>query len=306
MSNQLTKGTETYQQLEQEFAIFADKRFAIAVNTGTAALHLSLIALGIGPGDEVIVPDFTFAACAFAVSYTGATPIFVDCNDTLNIDPELIEGKITTRTKAIMPVHIYGRRCNMERVNEIAKRYGLFVVEDVSEAHGVTLGENTVACYSLQSTKIIHAEEGGMIVTDSKELYKKIQYLKNLSNDGTYFHKEIGFNYRMANSQAKLALQSLREFPINRERRMQIESWYQDRIPDQMPPRDVVWVYDTLIPWKGQRGARPFFKPLSSLPMYAQPVGKKAQFYSQFTLFPVTPEMTEGDVTNLTELKKIT
>lgn len=125
---------EWYRELEEQYADFVGHRYGVSVNTGTAALHLSLAALGIGPGDEVIVPDFTMVACAYAVLYTGATPVFVDCKDDLLINEDRIEEKLSFRTKAIMPVHIYGRVCNMKAINDIASRYNLFVIEDACEA----------------------------------------------------------------------------------------------------------------------------------------------------------------------------
>ena len=152
-----------YSKLEKEYAKFCGKKYAVSVNSGTSALHLALVVLGIGKGDEVIVPDFTMAACGFAVAYTGAKVITVDCKDDLTIDETLIEKKITKRTKAIMPVHIYGRLCNMEAINKIAKKYNLYVIEDACEAQGAKgLGKADLTCYSLYQNKIISGEEGGL------------------------------------------------------------------------------------------------------------------------------------------------
>lgn len=255
-----------YKQLEEEFAKFCGKKYAIAVNSGTSALHLALIALGIKEGDEVIVPDFTFIACAFAVSYVGATPVFVDCGDDLCIDPALIEAKITSKTKAIMPVHIYSRTADMKAIMKIAKKYKLKVIEDASEHHAVKLANSDVACYSFQATKQIHCEEGGMLVTDKKRIYDEVNKLKTFYNNGRYHHKKLSFNYRMANSQAELALKSLHDFKgkdwvevIICKNPMQRNSYFK-----HIPP-----------------GVRPFFKPLSSMPMYRQEVGKKARYYSK-------------------------
>ncbi len=201
---------EIYQKLESEFAKFTEKKYAVALNSGTSALHLALLSLGIGKGDEVIVPDLTFVACAFAVTYTGAKPIFVDCDWAMNIDAELIEKKITKKTKAIMVVHLYGRKCHMERIMAIAKKHKLKVIEDVSEAHGVKLSNCDIAVYSLQSSKIINSQEGGILVTNNRNLTETVIHLKGLSNDGKYYHDVVGFNYRMPNATAELALQSLK------------------------------------------------------------------------------------------------
>lgn len=257
---------ETYKQLEEEFAKFTGKKYAVALNSGTSALHLALITLGIKPGDEVIVPDFTFIACAFAVTYVGAIPIFVDCDDTLCIDPKLIEAKITPKTKAIMPVHIYSQNCKMKEIMAIARRHNLKVIEDASEHHAVKLSKSDVACYSLQKTKQIHCEEGGMLVTDKKRIYDEAQKLKTFYNNGRYHHAKLSFNYRMPDSQAKLALESLKNFKgkdwveiILCKTPMERNSYMK-----HMPPN-----------------VRPFFKPLSGMPMYRQEKGKKALYYSR-------------------------
>lgn len=277
-----------YKQLEEKYAKFVGSKFAVSVNSGTAALHLGLLAIGIGKGDEVIIPDFTMAACGFAVSYTGAKPVFVDCKDDLNIDEKLIEAKITKRTKAIMSVHIYGRLCNMKAILRIAKKHKLKVIEDACEAQGAVFESKAdVTCYSFYANKIIHAEEGGICTTDNEEIAKKIGYLKNMafSPEHDYFHREIGFNYRMPESQAKLALQSLKEVKVNLKKRRQ---WEQDMLKihwaNPLPKRDVVWVFDTLHPHDiSDKNSRPFFKPLSSFPMYGGKCkSKNALFYSRF------------------------
>lgn len=267
---------ETYKVLEREFAEWTNYKQAVALNSGTSALHIALLAMGIGEGDEVIVPDFTFASCAFAVSYCGAKPVFVDCDDTLNINVKKIEEKITTRTKAIMAVHIYGRKCNMREIERIAKVYKLYILEDLSEAHGIQ-PSGDIAIYSFQATKIIHAEEGGMLVTDNPYWAEEIRLRKTLANNGDYFHPMIGFNYRMPNSQAELALKSFRDVDKNLKKRREWEKKMIEKYGDDRPERDVVWVFDTFK--DVEEPTRPFFKPLSSLPMY----GGVSQ--SQFALY---------------------
>lgn len=201
-----------YKQLEQEFSKFTGKDYAVALNSGTSALHLALLALGVGKDDEVIVPDFTFVACAFAVSYCGAKPIFVPVKDDFTIDETKIERRLTTKTKVIMPVHIYGHKCNMEAILKIANKYDIKVLEDCSEMHEVKLSDSDVAIYSLQESKQIHCEEGGMLVTNDKKIYDEVNMLKTFYHDGDYNHKKLSFNYRMPESQAKLALKSLKQF----------------------------------------------------------------------------------------------
>ncbi len=255
---------ETYKQLEKEFAKFCGKNYAVALNSGTSALHLALLALGIGKGDEVIVPDFTFVACAFSVSYTGAKPVFVDCKEDFTIDVDMTEKKITKKTKAIMPVHVYSNRCEMEKLIKLAKKYKLKIIEDASEHHGVELSDSDIAIYSFQASKQIHCEEGGILVTDSKEIYDEVNKMKTFYNDGTYYHEKLSFNYRMPNEQAKLALESLKKFNG--------KEWCTTHLCADEKSRDKL-----MLKHKG----RPFFKPLSSLPMYKQPIGKNAKRFSE-------------------------
>lgn len=269
-----------YERLEVEYSKFVGSKFAVSCNSGTSALHLALMAIGVKIGDEVIIPDFTMASCGFAVSYCGATPVFVDCDDTLCMDTSLIEKKITPKTKAIMAVHIYGKLCNMKEIIRIAKKHSLKVVEDACEAQGaVYKSKADITCYSFYENKIIHAEEGGMATTDNKKYADRMNYLKNMAfgDKHDYFHEEIGYNYRMPNSQALLALKSLKDYPKENKRRRKLELEYYGE-----NKLDAVWV----LPFLGEciegRECRPFFKPLSTFPMYG---GKcqspKALWYSK-------------------------
>lgn len=265
---------QAYKQLEQEYAKFVGAKYAVSCNSGTAALHLGLLALGVGKGDEVICPDFTMAACGFAITYTGATPVFVDCADDLNIDVKLIEGKITSKTKAIMAVHVYGRLCNMKEIYRIAKRFNLWIIEDACEAQGAVYKSLAdVTCYSFYQNKIINAEEGGICTTNNMHISNKITYLKNMAFDKkhTYFHKDVGFNYRMPESQAVLALKSLKQYPKNVKKRRRVEAQY-NKMFGMIDIRDAVWVFDMRLPWKEKYkrvdGARHFFRPLSSMPIW--------------------------------------
>lgn len=294
-----------YKQLEKEYARFTGNKYAVSCNTGTSALHLGLLALGIGKGDEVIVPEFTMAACAFAVAYTGAKPVFVDCDDTLNIDVSKIEKKITKRTRAIMPVHIYGRLCNMKEVLRIAKKHKLKVIEDGCEAQGaIYKSQADLTCYSFFKNKIIHAEEGGVVTTDNKKYADKINYLKNMAFDEahTYFHNEIGFNYRMTDSQANMALESLRNVKKNLKRRQEIADLMDGLVPKelQMPKRDVVWVYDVKIPYKQDKFTRHFFKPMSvQTPFKGKYKDLRAHYYSQFMYLQVWEDMNDKEIREL-------
>ena len=203
------------QEFEQAFAHFLGVKHAITTTSGTSALHLALAALRIGPGDEVIVPDFTMIASAFAVLYTGAKPVFVDCDpEIFTLDASKLASVMTQRTKAIMPVHIYGHPVDMDPILAFARERNIAVVEDAAEAHGAaykgrlcgTMG--TVNAFSFYGNKIITTGEGGMVVTDDDELAAHVRSLKDLSHSSTkrFVHEAVGFNYRMTNLQAALGL----------------------------------------------------------------------------------------------------
>jgi perosamine synthetase len=228
-------------QFEQAFAAYCGVSHGIAVCNGTVALHLALTAAGVGKGDEVIVPDFTMISSAFAVCYAGAVPVFVDAEPyTWNIDPAEIEEKITSRTKAIMPVHIYGHPCDMDEIHEIAGRHGLLVVEDAAEAHGAEYkGKRAgsfghVNAFSFFANKNITTGEGGMVVTDDAELAEKCRYYKNLcfplDAPRTYIHDNIGFNYRMSNLLAAIGLAQVEKADAYRSMRIRNGQIYRDHL----------------------------------------------------------------------------
>lgn len=288
-------------KLEEEYAKFDGSKYAVVVNSGTAALHVSLVALGIGKGDEVIVPDFTMAACGFAVSYTGAKVVTVDCKEDLTIDEAQIEAKISKKTKAIMPVHIYGQLCNMDEIYRIAKKHNLFVIEDACEAQGVIYQSKAdVTCYSFYKNKIIHAEEGGMVTTDNEEIASKIKYLKNMAfnPDHTYYHAEIGFNYRMPESQALMALKSLKDYKKNVEKRFEIVSFFEKHLGEEFDGW-APWVFPSSLEYKPQHfelGVRKFFTPLSMMPMWKQKTGERAKAIHNRCYFIINPYQFEKDV----------
>ncbi|MDI1365215.1 MAG: DegT/DnrJ/EryC1/StrS family aminotransferase, partial [bacterium] len=205
-------------EFETAFAAYCGVKHAVAVNNGTTALHLALVALGIGPGDEVIVPSLTYIASANAVTYCGATPVLID-NDprTFNLDPAKLEALITPRTKAIMPVHVYGQPVDMDPVMEIARRHGIKVVEDAAEAVGAkykgrmtgSLGD--CATFSFFGNKIITTGEGGMVTTDDGELAERLRLYRGQGMDPArrYWFPVVGYNYRMTNIQAAIGLAQL-------------------------------------------------------------------------------------------------
>jgi len=193
---------------EKSFANKTGVDYATSVCNGTVALHLALLALGIGPGDEVIVPTFTYIASVNAIVYCGATPIFVDClEDTWQVDPEDISKKITSKTKAIMIVHLYGQSCDMDSICKIAKENDVFLVEDCAEGFGTrykgrhvgSFGD--ISTYSFFGNKTITAGEGGMVVTNNETLYRRAVHLKGqgLAEHRQYWHDVVGYNYRMTN-----------------------------------------------------------------------------------------------------------
>jgi len=219
------------EKFEQAFAEYCEVKYGVAVCNGTVALHLALTALGITKGDEIIIPCFTMIASAFAVCYTGAIPVFADADkDTWNIDVGKIEEKITGKTKAIMPVHMFGNMCNMDSIKEIAFKHKLFILEDAAEAHGAEFKNkkagsfSDISAFSFFANKNLTTGEGGMVITDSEELYKKCKYFKNLcfplDAPRNYLHDEIGFNYRMSNLHAAIGLAQVEKADYYRERRI--------------------------------------------------------------------------------------
>lgn len=230
-------------EFEKQFAKYCDCQYGIACCNGTIALHLALIGLGIGKGDEVIIPTFTMIASAFAVCYTGAKPVFVDADkESWNIDVKKIEEKITPRTKAIMPVHIFGKMCDMDAIVGFAKKYNLFILEDAAEAHGATYhGKKSssfsdMAAFSFFANKNITTGEGGMVVTNSKEVYERARYFKNvcfpLDGPRNYQHDDIGYNYRMSNVVAAIGLAQVEKADEYREMRIRNHQLYKKYLAD--------------------------------------------------------------------------
>lgn len=288
------------EKFEEAFAHFCQTKYAITCSNGTTALHLALLALGITHGDEVLVPAFTFVATANVVKYVGATPVLIDADiKTWNIDPDLIEEKITKKTRAIIPVHLYGYPAAMKKIIKIARKYNLFVIEDAAEAHGAKIDTNVVGsfgdigCFSFYGNKIITTGEGGMLVTNSKKLANKIRLLKNhgMSPTRKYFHPIVGYNYRMTNMQAAVGLGQLESASKLISKRSKIQDAYLrnlKKIPglifqlEDKTISTVCWLFsmrvtkdfkisrDKLIMYLRNNNidSRPFFHPLAKLPMF--------------------------------------
>lgn len=300
-SNWISSQGSYVRSFEKDFAIFLATEHALTTTSGTTALHLALTALDVGPGDEVIVPDLTFAASANVVVHTGATPVFVDVSpEHWTIDPDLIEAAITDKTRAIMPVHLYGHPCNMDPIMEIARRHKLYIVEDCAEALGAqykgrqvgTLGD--AGCFSFFSNKVITTGEGGMIVTSNPKLYEKMVILRDhgMSKTKRYWHEMAGFNYRMTNLQAAVGLAQIEQIDSFLYKRREMAKHYESRLkgiagitlpPEMKWAKNIYWLYSILINensagisrdelMKGLEcegiETRPFFCPLHSQPPY--------------------------------------
>ena len=288
------------KQFEEEFAKFCGASFAVACNSGTAALQLAIRVADIKEGDEVIVPTFTNIASLLCIVYAGAKPVLVDSRaDTWCMDETLVEAKITPRTKAILPVHIYGHPVKMDTIMQIAKKHNLLVIEDAAEAHGATCDGKMVgsfgelSCFSFYANKIITTGEGGMTLTSSQKFADKMKVLRNLAFQDTvrYLHEDLGYNYRMTNIQAAIGVAQLSRINQFIEKKREMAQWYNKglkkvkgvTLPVEMPwAKNVYWMYGIVVNEKKfgmskemlmqelkKRGidSRSFF-----IPMHQQPV----------------------------------
>ena len=313
-TNWISSAGKYVREFEERFSEHCGAKYGIACTNGTTALHLAMATLGIGPGDEVIIPTFTMIATANAVTYTGATPVLVDSeNETWNMDIDKIEEKITDRTKAIMVMHTYGHPVDMDAVLEIADKHGLYVVEDAAEAHGAeykgkkigSLGD--VACFSFYGNKIITTGEGGMLVTNNEEIARISRNLRDhaFSTERHFWHKYLGFNYRMTNLQAAVGLAQVERFDEMVEIRRRNAQYYNQLLRDiegiRTPPeapwaKNVYWMYSILIEEEfghtrdevrqhlAKHGieTRTFFIPIHVQPIY---------FHKYHERFPVAEEL---------------
>ncbi len=283
---------------EAGFATAVSAQHAASVCNGTVALHLALVALGIGPGDEVIVPTLTYIASVNAIAYTGATPVFVDSVEkTWQMDPDDVERKITPRTRAILAVHLYGHPCEMDRLCAIAVQHSLFLVEDCAEAIGtfykgrhVGLFGN-IGTFSFFGNKTITTGEGGMVVTNDKTLHSRMTHFKGqgLAEHREYWHDVIGFNYRMTNICAAIGLAQLEQMSRFAARKKEIAARYAKNLakscvtfhPEAEEGSHSYWMCSILVERPADREplrdhlaqcgieTRPVFYPAHTMPMYA-------------------------------------
>ena len=316
-------------EFEKQFAQFCGTHYALTASNGTTALHLALLACGLERGHEVIVPDLTFVATANAVTYTGATPVMVDIDaETLCISPAAIERAITPRTRAIIPVHLYGHPADMDTINEIARRHGLMVIEDAAEAHGAEYKGRRVGSlgrcgvFSFYGNKIITSGEGGMITTDDEGLWTAARRLRDhaMSPERRYWHEEIGYNYRMTNMQAALGVAQLERIDSFLGHRRDIVGWYHeglDGVAGVRLNRAASWAKNAywmvcieideldeplrrdLMARLRERGvdSRPYFYPMSDMPMYTRADTPVAHRLSQIGLnLPSYTDLTRQEV----------
>jgi dTDP-4-amino-4,6-dideoxygalactose transaminase len=240
-SGALAQGARVHE-LEERFAEFVGVPHAVATSSGTTALHLALLAQGIGPGDEVITVPFTFIASANSILYTGARPVFVDVEaDTFNIDPALIEAAITPLTRAIMPVSLYGQPADMPAIMEIAERHRLAVVEDACQSHGAAIGDRRsgswgVGTFSFYPTKNMTTGEGGMLTTADAAVAERARLLREHGMKVRYHHDIVGFNFRMTDIHASIGLAQLPKLPGNNARRQAIAARYDAELRGVVTP----------------------------------------------------------------------
>lgn len=288
------------EKFEDEFGSFAGTRHAVSVSNGTVALHLALVALDIGPGDEVIVPDLTFAATINAVLHCGATPVIVDVDPrTWCMGLDAVRAARTSRTRAIIPVHLYGRPAEIGPIAQYARSHDIAVVEDCAEAIGAryrgrVVGQfGDVSCFSFYANKIVTTGEGGMCVSHSDGLGRSLRVLRDhgMTPGRFYWHERVGFNYRMTNMQAAIGQAQLWRIGDTLERNQRIAGMYRDalydipgvRFPPDLPDEcePVVWLTSVQVPAERREAIlqaaldarielRPFFHPLSSQPPYAR------------------------------------
>jgi perosamine synthetase len=317
----LTQG-QTVQEFETLFASYVGSACAVACSTGTAGLHLALVASNIKAGDEVLIPDLTYVSTANAVSYTGAKPVLVDVKtDTWNIDLEDAGRKISRKTKAIMPVHVYGTPCDMNEIDRFAKFFNLIVIEDAAEALGGTwdgrscgtFGE--MGIFSFYANKVITTGEGGMVVTNSEDYATSLRFYRGQAQTRRrFYHDAIGYNYRFTELQAAIGIAQLQKIDSFLEKRKLVIRTYGELLKEALIYPVVVgaapWLftgisplpYVMLEPELRNRGieVRPMFVPMHRLPMYGQldekfPVATAICEYG--ISLPTYPDLTVEDVT---------
>ncbi len=322
---------------EERFTAYIGTKCAVACSNGTAALHLALLTLGIGPGDEVIIPTLTYIATANAVRYVGAKVVLVDCElDTWCLSVDDFKAKITPKTKAVIPVHLYGHPCNMDPILEAAQAKGIYVIEDAAEALGSkykgrsagSMGD--IATFSFYGNKTITTGEGGMVVCQNDALADRVRLFKGqgMSQKRRYWFEVVGYNYRMTNIQAAIGLAQLENIAHFIEKRRQIAEWYSSQLADipgiTLPAeKDYAfhsyWMYSILIEeeYGMSRDAlmailadngietRPLFYPMHIMPVYdkcSSNPGNAESVASKGINLPTFYELEERDIAFITSV----
>jgi perosamine synthetase len=288
-SGWISSGGKFVNQFEQGWAAYCGRQYGIAVSNGTVALQLAVACLGLQPGDQVIMPTFTIISCALAVVYGGGVPVLVDSDERTGcMDVNQVEERITSRTRAIMPVHVYGHPVDMDRILEVADMHGLAIIEDAAEAHGAEYlsrrdtsdcswrrcgSFGTLSCFSFYANKLITTGEGGMVLTDDPEYAEKARSLRNLCfQPGRRFqHEQLGFNFRLTNLQAALGMAQLERIGQIVARKRRIGREYTRRLSDingvrlaaEEPwARSVYWMYGVVLAEERGIDARQFAQRL--------------------------------------------
>ena len=321
-------------KFEQEAAMLFGRKFASSCSNGTTALHLALLALGVGSGDEVIVPSMTFAACAAVVVHCGATPIFIDSNaDDWTLDVAQLDSKLTSKTKAIIAVDLYGMPCDYDKLSAWCRKNKVYLIEDAAEAHGARFAGRpvgsfgAVSCFSFYGNKVLTTGEGGVCLTDDKDIYERIGLLKShgtkpgINRRERYAHSIAGFNFRLTNLQAAVGCAQLERMDKFLAARKNIDAWYRKYLGglkeitfqkfDAKKVEPVCWLFsclvkkdnETILSALAKKGIenRPFFVPLHLQKPYKKycagqkfPVAEHLWKYG-LTL-PTSVKLTEKDV----------
>lgn len=318
---------------EQQFSEFVGCEYAVAVCNGTVALHLALVALGIGKDDEVIVPTLTYIASVNSIAYTGAIPVFVDSLEkSWQMNPEDLESKITSKTKAVMAVHLYGQSCEMDSIKQICDSHNLFLIEDCAEAigsrynghHVGTFGD--VATFSFYGNKTITTGEGGMVLTNDYSLHERLDHLKGqgLAKYREYWHDAIGYNYRMTNICAAIGVAQLEDIERVILKKREIAGWYKECFAgsqfvfhkESENTFHTYWMNSILLPEEIDRDSlkkhleskgietRPLFYPVHTMPMYSQKYEKhpvSIMLARRGMNLPSYPELTRDDITFISQ-----
>lgn len=307
-------------------------RYAVATPSCTTALQLSLLTIGVKAGDEVILPDSTWVATANAVSYTGATPVFVDvCEDDWTMDPNAVERVITPKTRAIIPVHLYGHPCKMDQINAIAKAHGLYVIEDAAQSMGTLYhGRHTgslgdMACFSFHGSKVVVMGEGGVFTTNDEKLYERAKFLADVAKHPTkrFFNDEIGYKFRLSNLQAAFGTAQMERLEEIVAKKRQVFQWYQERLdgiegftlnPELPNVRNNYWMVTPVLDERWEHDAewllaeldkraisgRPFFYRITDFPMYQkfrrEPTPVAQRLHERGLNLPCGAELTQDEV----------